>query len=969
MKRLIWLIFSLIVVVASSAVAAPNLISYQGVLTDSAGAAVTNPSQAMTFRLFDAETAGNLLWEEVRTVGVQNGNYNLLLGSVTALDPALLAGDNVWLEVVVDAEVLGGRQRLASVPYALRSAQAMTADVALSVPDGSITAESLAAGVVPFTDGDLISCYNGPAVTRGVGLCQPGSKTWQGSGFGGCVGEVVPVTEFCNGADDDCNGQIDDGAVDVQTWYPDLDADLYGDPAGAVDGCAPPTPGYYITGPAGDCADGSRHTSPVFGERCDGTDTNCDGNIDENCIAATCATADLDAVLAYGQIQAALGIGHALIPSPFEICGLSWSDPSCLASAAGVSQACAGAVSTYKTCEAAAIPYALSQYGIDCEIDPLTNYHLPYTITPNCVFNFCKTQYEAVFGSLPSECTTGETRPCGIDTGICSAGNESCVSGYWVGICSGEVGPVAEICGDGLDNDCDGEADELDTCADADQDGTPVSLDCDDNDPALNMNDVDQDGWTSCDGDCDDNNNTVYPEQGEVCDGIDNNCNSQIDEGLPANCLTAQATSAEIMAVRDNPSGSTGQTISGALVTYVQPAIGNDPAGFYLQAEQTGPALFVAVDPSLLSPVTAVGDVVSFVVDSAVSTATGVQVDAISNYVSTSRNNSTDPYLQAEVIGEPLSVVWSDYENELILADGTIDSAWQFAGIGFQSSGLYTPAGETVEFRIPDSLHATFNPAQGCPISVSGTPLTSRVGVPQIRAWDISEITTYTSPEICTDGIDSDCDGQIDCSDTDCFSEPPCDTCGNGICGSAESWSNCKLDCPVGLVINEVDYDQTAADTAEFIEIYNASGAAIDLTGYVVELINGADDSVYAAYTLSNATATLAAGEYLVLGSTSLVATLFPGVANIIIPDEIIQNGAPDGIHLSNPANPDAGTDSLVYEGAIFGYGEGTPLSVGDGGLDYDSLARCPNGTDTDDNDADFILVDSNTPGFANLCP
>ncbi len=41
------------------------------------------------------------------------------------------------------------------------------------------------------------------------------------------------------------------------------------------------------------------------------------------------------------------------------------------------------------------------------------------------------------------------------------------------------------------------------------------------------------------------------------------------------------------------------------------------------------------------------------------------------------------------------------------------------------------------------------------------------------------------------------------------------------------------------LVINEIDYDQPGADTAEFLEIKNVSGAAIDLDPYIVELVNG----------------------------------------------------------------------------------------------------------------------------------
>ena len=44
-------------------------------------------------------------------------------------------------------------------------------------------------------------------------------------------------------------------------------------------------------------------------------------------------------------------------------------------------------------------------------------------------------------------------------------------------------------------------------------------------------NDVDQDGFSPADGDCDDHNSAIYPGAEEVCDGIDNDCDASIDEG------------------------------------------------------------------------------------------------------------------------------------------------------------------------------------------------------------------------------------------------------------------------------------------------------------------------------------------------------------------------------------------------------------------------------------------------------
>ncbi len=52
-------------------------------------------------------------------------------------------------------------------------------------------------------------------------------------------------------------------------------------------------------------------------------------------------------------------------------------------------------------------------------------------------------------------CFTWETRKCGTDLGVCSAWYQLCEEGVW-SLCLGAVDPVAEVCSDTLDNDCDG---------------------------------------------------------------------------------------------------------------------------------------------------------------------------------------------------------------------------------------------------------------------------------------------------------------------------------------------------------------------------------------------------------------------------------------------------------------------------------------------------------------------------------
>ena len=105
----------------------PHLINYQGKLTDKDNKPIEG-THAITFRIYDAETSGTLLWEETQSVTIQKGIFSVMLGGVTALN---LAFDKpYWLEIKVDNEVMSPRQRMASVGYAYRAEEAYRADVA-----------------------------------------------------------------------------------------------------------------------------------------------------------------------------------------------------------------------------------------------------------------------------------------------------------------------------------------------------------------------------------------------------------------------------------------------------------------------------------------------------------------------------------------------------------------------------------------------------------------------------------------------------------------------------------------------------------------------------------------------------------------------------------------------------------------------------------------------------------------------
>ncbi|MBX2800647.1 MAG: putative metal-binding motif-containing protein [Myxococcales bacterium] len=91
------------------------------------------------------------------------------------------------------------------------------------------------------------------------------------------------ASEVCNGTDDDCDGRIDDddGSLDASTttaWYDDGDGDGFGDGLSA-NSCAAPA---GTADQPGDCDDTDATRFPGHPELCDTLDNDCDGKTDEN---------------------------------------------------------------------------------------------------------------------------------------------------------------------------------------------------------------------------------------------------------------------------------------------------------------------------------------------------------------------------------------------------------------------------------------------------------------------------------------------------------------------------------------------------------------------------------------------------------------------------------------------------------------------------------------------------------------
>ncbi|MFM7727881.1 MAG: putative metal-binding motif-containing protein, partial [Flavobacteriales bacterium] len=84
------------------------------------------------------------------------------------------------------------------------------------------------------------------------------------------------ATETCNTIDDNCNGQIDEGVT--STFYADADGDGYGNASSSVAACSAPA-GYVSN--STDCNDNNSDVRPNATEICNSIDDNCNGQIDE----------------------------------------------------------------------------------------------------------------------------------------------------------------------------------------------------------------------------------------------------------------------------------------------------------------------------------------------------------------------------------------------------------------------------------------------------------------------------------------------------------------------------------------------------------------------------------------------------------------------------------------------------------------------------------------------------------------
>lgn len=163
------------------------------------------------------------------------------------------------------------------------------------------------------------------------------------------------------------------------------------------------------------------------------------------------------------------------------------------------------------------------------------------------------------------------------------------------------------------------------------------------------------------------------------------------------------------------------------------------------------------------------------------------------------------------------------------------------------------------------------------------------------------------------------------------------------------------------VVVNETFYDAVGSDTGnEWVELKNTGSEVVDISGWKIQ---SAGKSFGSSVPLPAGTI-INPGGYLVVGGANV------GAANYTTDKLSLQNGgeATDGVRLVNQSGEVI--DVVLYDqpntnGLADGTGSaGTSFAAA--ALAGNSLARIPDGADTNNNSADFVVTGSLTPGAAN---
>jgi streptogramin lyase len=284
----------------------------------------------------------------------------------------------------------------------------------------------------PCTAGQSHICYSGPQGTAGRGICRQGLQSCVGGTWSTCQGEVVPGIEVCDGLDNDCNGQVDEG---VKNKCGQCGAE----------------PAEICSNGLDDDCDGVIDNPTTCNQNCNGAggpNCNCDQRLHQPCYSGPPWTAgkgichggfadciDTGGVWNWGTCVGEQG------PAAKDDCGP-------LGTGNGIDENCDGVIDD--GCKIPCTPTTEVCDGIDNNCNGV--------VDEGCVPGGPKTQ--ACFSGPAGICDPA-TNSC---KGACKMGTMTNTGEMW-GPCVGDVLPTAEVCCDAVDNNCDGNVDEGCCCA------------------------------------------------------------------------------------------------------------------------------------------------------------------------------------------------------------------------------------------------------------------------------------------------------------------------------------------------------------------------------------------------------------------------------------------------------------------------------------------------------------------------